>query len=112
MGPLERTTLNQSINQSSSQNTVLSPFQNTRQWAKTRKQVLLIVIYHHQKLLELIYKNFILSTKDFKHILSVLTNMCHTFSLAPSKEQKRMLTPKRPWPPQVVLGIIVTSRTD
>jgi len=32
------------------------------------------------------------------------------FSLAPSNEQNRMLTPRSPWPPQLKLGVIITSR--
>lgn len=34
------------------------------------------------------------------------------FSLEPSNEQNRMLTPRRPAPPHVLLGTIVNSRTD
>lgn len=40
-----------------------------------------------------------------------LTRTCQTFSLAPSNEQKRILTPNNPCPPQLLLGVIFTSRT-
>lgn len=40
-----------------------------------------------------------------------LTKTCQTFSLAPSKLQKRMLTPRSPWPPHMLLGVTVVSRT-
>ena len=43
--------------------------------------------------------------------LSKLTSTCQTFSLAPSKLQKRMLTPSRPWPPHTLDGTIFSSRT-
>ena len=39
-----------------------------------------------------------------------LTKMCQTFSFAPSKEQNLIDTPKRPWPPHKVLGVMKTSR--
>lgn len=42
---------------------------------------------------------------------SELTRTCQTFSSTPSKLQKRMLTPTRPWPPQVVLGVMKVSLT-
>lgn len=40
---------------------------------------------------------------------SVRTKTCHTFSLAPSKLQKRMLTPSRPCPPHMLLGVTDVS---
>lgn len=39
-----------------------------------------------------------------------LTNICQTFSLAPSNEQNRMETPSRPWPPHRLDGTILTMR--
>lgn len=39
----------------------------------------------------------------------LLTSTCQMFSLAPSKLQKRMETPSRPWPPQRLLGMTVDS---
>jgi hypothetical protein len=41
----------------------------------------------------------------------ITSRMCQTFSLAPSKEQKRMETPRSPCPPHRVLGVMNTSRT-
>lgn len=40
---------------------------------------------------------------------SIRTKTCHTFSLAPSKLQKRMLTPSRPCPPHMLLGVTDVS---
>ena len=40
-----------------------------------------------------------------------LTRTCHTFSLAPSKLQKRTLAPSRPCPPHMLLGVTSSSRT-
>jgi len=40
---------------------------------------------------------------------SVRTRTCHTFSLAPSKLQNRMLTPRRPCPPHMLLGVTDVS---
>ena len=40
-----------------------------------------------------------------------LTKTCQTFSLAPSKLQKRMLSPSSPGPPHMVLGVMVVSLT-
>ena len=37
------------------------------------------------------------------------TRMCHTFSLAPSNEQKRILAPRSPAPPQLSFGTMDTS---
>lgn len=49
--------------------------------------------------------------KTFQDISSTLTKTCQTFSLAPSKLQKRMLTPTSPWPPHMLLGMMVVSLT-
>lgn len=38
-----------------------------------------------------------------------LTKTCQTFSLAPSKLQKRTLAPNRPWPPHMLLGVTCSS---
>lgn len=38
-----------------------------------------------------------------------LTKTCQTFSLAPSKLQKRTLAPNRPWPPHMLLGVTSSS---
>lgn len=40
-----------------------------------------------------------------------LTKTCQTFSLAPSKLQKRTLAPSRPWPPHMLLGVTSSSLT-
>ena len=40
-----------------------------------------------------------------------LTKICQTFSLAPSKLQKRTLAPSRPCPPHMLLGTTSSSRT-
>ena len=37
------------------------------------------------------------------------SSTCHTFSLACSKGENRMLTPKRPPPPHMLLGTRVSS---
>lgn len=47
----------------------------------------------------------------FQDIYSTLTRTCQTFSLIPSKLQKRMLTPTSPWPPHMLLGVMVVSLT-
>lgn len=49
--------------------------------------------------------------KTFGDISSILTKTCQTFSLTPSKLQKRMLTPTSPWPPHMLLGMTVVSLT-
>lgn len=41
-----------------------------------------------------------------------LTSTCQTFSLAPSNEQNRILTPNKPCPPHVILGTIFVRLTD
>lgn len=43
---------------------------------------------------------------------SIPTSTCQTFSLAPSKLQKRMLTPSKPWPPHKLLGVTEVSRSS
>lgn len=38
-----------------------------------------------------------------------MSRTCQTFSLAPSNEAKRMLTPSSPWPPHLLFGVSSTS---
>lgn len=45
-------------------------------------------------------------------IVVILTRICQTFSLEPSKEQNLTLTPRRPCPPHVRLGTITVCLTD
>ena len=44
-------------------------------------------------------------------LVGLTSKICHTFSFAPSNEQNLIEIPKRPCPPQSVLGVIRTSRT-
>ena len=44
-------------------------------------------------------------------LVGLTSKICQTFSFAPSNEQNLIEIPKRPCPPQSVLGVIRTSRT-
>lgn len=54
-------------------------------------------------------KSLTVSNSEENTWKSVHTKTCHTFSLAPSKLQNRMLTPNRPCPPHMLLGVTDVS---